>query len=478
MKKATIGIFIVFFFDIIAVSQDCTCKEKIIELDAAIKRNYAGFYDKVKGKKYVQYLESKTTILNIADTASDFHCHYLIKKYVSYFRDQHLSILLDWGKVNSDDVIGFFQSESKINIEESTFKSYLDSNWHSLDKIVGIWRDLRNQYTYAVVGDTSNANIYFGVILIADNYFWRRGQIKFVFRKEDKGQYTVLKNLDQYHLPVASKIDLDSNIINIRPFGVLKRVYPVSNFKHELAKINSKLQFSVLNDSSCYISLPSFNIYAKKNIEALIAANKQTILKSKNFIIDIRDNSGGSVYCYDSLLPILYTNPIIIEGGTFFSSVDNIKDYEKYLEDSTFSDKERAEIQTNIIKLKKNIGRHVSLWADKKLSFDTVHKFPKNIAILINQNTASSAELFLKSATQSKKVVIFGENSSGTLDYGDVNEVKAKCFEKSKIYLPRSRFNSVTKHPNDIVGIAPDVRVPVFVSNWITFVQDYFEKLR
>jgi hypothetical protein len=476
MKKVMVGVIMFFLFQTIAISQSCSCKEKIIELDASIKSNYAGFDDKVKGKKQIQYLKLKMSILNIADTASDFQCHNLIKKYISFFKDQHLSIYLDWGKVNSNDVINFYANEQKYDLEENKFKQDIDSSSSKLDIIEGFWKDLSNQYKLAIVKDTSKSNIYLGVVLSADNYFWRRGQVKFVFRKNINGGYEVLRNLDGYHLPVESSIEVDSNIINIRPFGILKRVYPISNFKHDLAKINSQLKFLVLNDSSCYLSVPSFSIYAKKNIDSIIAVNKQKILKAKNFVIDIRDNSGGSIYCYDSLLPILYTNPIIIGGGTFFSSEDNIKNYEKYLQDSTYTEKEKKEIQAEVKKLKANIGKHVLLWKDKTIIYDTIYKFPKNIAILINQNTASSAELFLKAAKQSKKVLIFGENSSGTVDYGDVAEVKVKCLEKSKVYLPRSRFNSVTKYPIDNVGFRPDIRIPLFVPNWTDFVQNYFQK--
>jgi Peptidase family S41 len=473
-KSIAFTALLICFFN--GFTQDCSCLEKLVSLESAVRENYAGFNDKVKGSNKAKYLKFKKQIFTVADTASEFNCHYLINKYISFFDDRHLSIALDWGKVNSKNVIDFFEKTPSINLDESTLKSYLDNKLSNYDKIEGIWKDSRNLYTCAIVKDSANPNIYLGVTITADNYFWRRGQIKFVFKKNPNGHYEILKHLDKYHLPIKSTVEVEPNIINIRRFGILNRIYPDTAFKHDLRKINSRLQFYVFNDTSCYLSIPSFSIYAKKNIDALIATNKQKILFAKNFIIDIRDNSGGSVYCYDSLLPLLSTNTITVSGATFFSSIENIKNYESELNDSTSGYTSKNEIKSVISTLKKNIGRQVPLWPDRAVSFDTVYKLPKNVAILINQHTTSSAELFLKAARQSKRVIVFGENSSGTVDYGDVTEVKVKCLEKSNLYLPRSRFNSTTNSPIDGVGFTPDVKIPLSVSNWISFVENYFSR--
>ena len=56
---------------------------------------------------------------------------------------------------------------------------------------------------------------------------------------------------------------------------------------------------------------------------------------------------------------------------------------------------------------------------------------PKQVAILINGNVASSGETFLLRAQQSRKVVLYGRaNSSGAVDYLNLNLLPLDCAER------------------------------------------------
>jgi Peptidase family S41 len=471
MKKLFLAV-IVHFIIYASIAQRCSCPEKLLSVENLIKSNYAGFNDKVKGQR--QYKRFKASMLKQALHALDFHCNYLIKKYLSYFKDDHISIEYDESKIKNDSIRSFFKGESKIQIDEENVKQYLDFNKEKADKIEGIWMSIWDNTKLVILKDSSQNDLYLGVVLRGDNYYWAKGQVKFLFRKTIDGNYEVIKYLNGYHLPVSATIEVEYNIINIRPFGVLKRVYPQPVFDHQLFKFNSRLAFRVLDDSTCYLAIPSFNFYAKRNIDSIVTNNKKTILNSKNFIIDIRDNSGGSVRSYDALLPILYTNKIVVEGASFMASEKNIKNYSKRLNDSSLSMENRKQTENNITKLKSNIGKLVPFFETYDIDYDSVYKYPKNIAILFNQNTASTAELFLKVARQSKKVVFFGENSSGTVDYGDINSAPVDCMDNTLLYFPVSRVNNMEKVSIDNIGMTPDVRIPLRITNWGDFVQEYF----
>jgi C-terminal processing protease CtpA/Prc len=54
-------------------------------------------------------------------------------------------------------------------------------------------------------------------------------------------------------------------------------------------------------------------------------------------------------------------------------------------------------------------------------------EFPKKTALLINDYTLSSGELFTMLARQSDKVVIQGQNSRGMMDYGNIVHYKTTC---------------------------------------------------
>jgi C-terminal processing protease CtpA/Prc len=103
---------------------------------------------------------------------------------------------------------------------------------------------------------------------------------------------------------------------------------------------------------------------------------------------------------------------------------------------------------------------------------DTIYKYPETISVLVNSNTISAAELFLISAKQSKKVMVFGENSSGGGDKLDAYPVSIGC-DNVVIFIPISiRIGESYKKPIDYIGIPPDIRIPGRV-DWIDFVLKY-----
>jgi C-terminal processing protease CtpA/Prc len=75
--------------------------------------------------------------------------------------------------------------------------------------------------------------------------------------------------------------------------------------------------------------------------------------------------------------------------------------------------------------MKANYGKFFNT-SGKAIDTITLEKtlpFPKKIGILINKNTVSSGELFTIIARQSDKVIVFGENSGGMMDYGKYSTI-------------------------------------------------------
>ncbi|MBK6497218.1 MAG: hypothetical protein IPG00_03250 [Saprospiraceae bacterium] len=112
---------------------------------------------------------------------------------------------------------------------------------------------------------------------------------------------------------------------------------------------------------------------------------------------------------------------------------------------------------------------------DDTIAFNTTTAFPEKVVILIDQNTFSSGELFTILARQSGKVVVMGEKSAGTIDYGNVLRYKTNCPSIS-LSLPSSRNNWLDKGISiDRDKVQPDLYIPKNVSNWINYV---FKKLK
>ncbi len=107
--------------------------------------------------------------------------------------------------------------------------------------------------------------------------------------------------------------------------------------------------------------------------------------------------------------------------------------------------------------------------AAESITFETVKQFPRKVAILINRDTVSSGELFVLMARQSRKVTVYGENSAGMIDYGDVLSYETVS-PSIKPGVPFTRFNWLDEGVSvDKQGLLPDRIIPEKVKNWIRF---------
>lgn len=91
------------------------------------------------------------------------------------------------------------------------------------------------------------------------------------------------------------------------------------------------------------------------------------------------------------------------------------------------------------------------------LKMEKVKAFPTKIAILINNNTVSSGELFTMIARQSSKVMVTGTNTGGMIDYGNVVVYKTSC-PVIRVQLPTNRYLWLDSGFSvDKQGLQPDI---------------------
>lgn len=203
-------------------------------------------------------------------------------------------------------------------------------------------------------------------------------------------------------------------------------------FYKEEKIVNAKsLSLKNLDDSTLYLSLPSFAIENKSLIDDLIRENTYKIENTPYLVIDLRGNGGGDDRTFYSILPFLYTNPYRLFGVDMLASIETIKAFEAMGNrfSSPVTGKKRSqEVEwylTLLREMKKNTGKFFVRSKDAEVRLNKVMKNPQKVAILINRNCASSAEEFLLNARESKKVQLLGEPTSGTLDYSNI--IPALC---------------------------------------------------
>ena len=210
---------------------------------------------------------------------------------------------------------------------------------------------------------------------------------------------------------------------------------------------------SLADSETIILTIPSFLGSSKDVIDDLLKKNQAQFSQIKNLIIDLRGNRGGNDAAFYSLLNLLYTNDLTIHKYYFLVTENSLEKYKSH-----FS-VEKME------RIKEMHGELVALTDEKSDIYIEKHEFkkslyPLNVAIIVDRFVGSSAEQFLLYAKQSRKVKIFGENTSGTLDC--TNPDMFQFFNNAiTVTIPTMISARVWNRAGiENIGIQPDIYVP------------------
>ena len=201
------------------------------------------------------------------------------------------------------------------------------------------------------------------------------------------------------------------------------------------------------------LTIPSFIGSSKDKIDDLLKKYQYQLSRVKNLIIDIRGNRGGDDAAFYSLMPLLYTNDFTV--------------YEYYILVSERSlERYKDQFSTEKIEKIKSMTGELVPYSDNKSDISIENSGlketlnPINIAIIVDRYVGSSAEQFLFYAKQSRKVKIFGENTSGTLDCS--NPEMFQFFNNTiTVTIPTMISARVWNRAGiENIGIQPDIYVP------------------
>lgn len=307
------------------------------------------------------------------------------------------------------------------------------------------------------------------------------------FKEKTNGNTDLYKN---HTISVLLKSDTtnNTNCINVLNeytyFFKDEHIYLQANIENDDKEISlseekeqqPELDAKMLTSTIFYLKISSFKYENIIPVKELMERHKKQIEKAKAFIIDIRDNFGGTDDVYQPLLPYILTNPLRIMNVEFLATNTLIEGLRDYAIQTTHKDSLKAihRIEDGLKEYKDNLGEFV-LYDGKKVTVDTIKlksKSPAQIVILANHNVASAGENFLFSARQSKKVKILGTPSMGVLDYGSIREFKFGC-DNFILYLPTYRSARLPNYPIDNIGIQPDVYLDDTVGDWLEFAIKY-----
>lgn len=426
-------LLIVFVYSL--TSQNCTCESQLNYTIQYFEKNNPAF-QKIKTNKasYKAYLTDMKKIKAelISDKNID-NCIIYLEKYVSLLKDHHSSIGYQLSRKplgTAEQIAAFknsatYKSFRKLDVDTalliSTLRTYPTNN------IEGLYSDGRNTF-FGIIADENKQGNYLGIIL-KQNKLAEKGHILLELKSLGENNYYITYHVGIYGFNF-DKIHNTQKIEN----GLI----PGLGFqKISINRLEEKNYYlRPIDTNTNYLCLKSFSSQYTKALNDFYDSITPLIKSKPNLIIDLRDNGGGSEASYLNLLPLAYTNPLKTDSVDVWVSPQNIALYEKSKKDSLLIKRMKSAKPFSFIPQSENNNNYWEL--------DSTTLFPKKIAVLFNQGTASAAEGFIYYLMQSNKVITLGQNSGGYIGYGDVmehlipngdftiNSTTTKYYDKSK----------------------------------------------
>jgi len=434
-------------------------------------QNYAGFKDKIAeaGGNSV-YRHFTDSLQQQAAGKEAPACLKVMSAYLSFFKDQHVSVFIDEDSANYPAIRRLFARTAQVHMTAAQLEQYLRQT-PGRDSLEGIWEDESRQYRIGIIRDKHKPNEFTGFVLRADSLYWMPGQVKLKARKTGS-TYDLYAYASRDHSISRQAFTVTQQQLEIGPYGSWYKVFPG---RHErpapTAPRDRKPSFRMLDAQTGLLTIPSAGMPYRPMVDSIMREQDATLKKLPHLVIDVRNNTGGTVLCFEKLYPLLYTQPYITEGASVMATDDNITNYYDKWDFPGVQDSMKAVFKKEAATLRAHQGGMYSLWPADTLTFKSVLPYPQRVSIIINEYCASSTELFLLKAMQSKKVKLYGAHTMGAVDYSDAVTMKMPCALFS-IRYSTSKTDRLPEHPLDNIGIQPDVHIPGNVKDWVQFVRD------
>jgi hypothetical protein len=125
-------------------------------------------------------------------------------------------------------------------------------------------------------------------------------------------------------------------------------------------------------DGTAVLRLPSFGDRYKTPIDKLIAENRARLTATPYLVIDVRGNGGGWTAAYDSVIPLLYTDPIFVDGMDAWASPGNIASAREIIASDKVPQAIRTQARGLLARMEASPGQFVTMVDDSEVRLDTV----------------------------------------------------------------------------------------------------------
>ncbi|WP_454804373.1 S41 family peptidase [Mucilaginibacter phyllosphaerae] len=443
MFRNLILVSVFSFLSVNAFSQKCNCETEVKSIAGFMEKNYAGFKDKQAIMTKAGYDKMLKQYLALAKGPhADEHCLMIISQYLQQFKDHHVSVRANFDATKLDSA--YLAQREIIPLSDKKIAELRKS--HGIEGVYDFHDPAK--YKIAVMKDKTPLRDYVAVIISSNLPGWKPGMIKWEGKMINdtvaRGVLYVLNGM-----PKAEGFYFKGD----RIYGDWHR--EGTTVENPASSKYEPVAFKKLSPKTAYLKVSTFDSSNGKNIDSIINANKASLNDMPNLVIDLRGNGGGADWTFAPLMNLVYTGPVKHIGNDLLSTDTNIEGWKVFLTDEDRSEENKQGIRTIIKNLEANKGKMVTNTKDFNITGYTAIASPKKVVILIDKGCASSTEEFLLEARQSKKVILMGENTSGTLDYSNVLTAPFPCMPYTIGYSSsRSRRIDVGQGI-DNVGIKP-----------------------
>lgn len=186
-----------------------------------------------------------------------------------------------------------------------------------------------------------------------------------------------------------------------------------ANLEKEVIKVPNVAHYQKIDNNTHYIKIDSFNDKAIEDINKIINDNFKLKQNKEKLIIDLRDNYGGTLESYENIINIFVDK--------------NIKIYSK----KTVNDKDDIFTKSNSI-----------------INFD-------KYIVLVNNNTASAAELMASNIKDILNGTVIGVNTYGKASIQSIIDLK----DGSHLYITDKEYLTSKGKKVQGIGIKPDIEI-------------------
>jgi hypothetical protein len=429
-----------------------------------IKLDYPGYIEKVNNKDFDRFV-TKTISENKSDTFK------IMGIIVDFFKDRHLDLVRLKQSIPKDT--------SLCNENLKRIKQYFN-NKVKKKRYEGYWVNDYNNCIMALrkvgphkfigyVSESRDSNLLFPGMAayefdsIAPNSFFTK------FTSDYSGTMFYIR----------STFRNDSVLIT----GANSKWKKLKAYRPKMINsfpiVSDKASAQLLDSDNFLITIPISTGSNAEIVDSLVKANHQLISKTKNLIIDIRQNMGGTVRAYHPLLPFIYSKPIEKINVAMYCSKDGIDQVKEniasYIHKGNIDSALLKDWQALLKMEEDSIGKFISGPTDT-LRYDSVMLYPQNVGIIINYANQSAAEMMLLDCMQSSKVTLFGEHTMGAIDYLDYYPIDLPSKKYQLKIATTKRIIPIGGTELDYKGIYPNVTISDNEKDWVKFVKAYYEK--